>query len=327
MPWPRGCWRAARIGVRSGGWPSGLVRCVRQPIGSALAVTPPEECDAAMKRDGIDPKPPAGIGERAWWLDQIVSAAPLDTWSALDGSPADLVAAQGHRRLGADAAPGLGPGGGPVGRRRPGRWRCCAAASVAGRTSTCSTPPSPPTCIALLPPETALTCGPRHAAASRTDADADLSRLLDGLPAAVAAERCRRRCSTHLRDQTLAAKRLLRITPRCANCRDRHRRRSPPLDAAADVIALADKLRAAHDDPAVTSVLDRRRRNRHLSDTRCSMEFAVTTTLPRPPPPVLRPHAEDQFADELAALAAADDRPRPPGWRLSPSGRRDLPAR
>ena len=29
-----------------------------------------------------------------------------------------------------------------------------------------------------------------------------------------------------------------------------------PLDAAADVIALADKLRAAHDDPAVTSVLD-----------------------------------------------------------------------
>ena len=32
----------------------------------------------------------------------------------------------------------------------------------------------------------------------------------------------------------------------------------------------------------------------------------------------LRPHAEDAFADELAALAAADDRPRPPGWRLSP---------
>ncbi|GLZ01677.1 AAA family ATPase [Actinoplanes sp. NBRC 103695] len=32
----------------------------------------------------------------------------------------------------------------------------------------------------------------------------------------------------------------------------------------------------------------------------------------------LRPHAEDQYADELAALAAADDRPRPPGWRMSP---------
>ncbi|AXG82801.1 ATPase [Streptomyces paludis] len=33
---------------------------------------------------------------------------------------------------------------------------------------------------------------------------------------------------------------------------------------------------------------------------------------------MLRPHAEDAFADELTALAAADDRPRPAGWRLSP---------
>lgn len=35
-------------------------------------------------------------------------------------------------------------------------------------------------------------------------------------------------------------------------------------------------------------------------------------------PAVLRPHAEQQFADELDALARADDRPRPPNWRLSP---------
>jgi MoxR-like ATPase len=34
--------------------------------------------------------------------------------------------------------------------------------------------------------------------------------------------------------------------------------------------------------------------------------------------PVLRPHAEEQHADELAALARLDDRPRPPHWRLSP---------
>ncbi len=33
---------------------------------------------------------------------------------------------------------------------------------------------------------------------------------------------------------------------------------------------------------------------------------------------LLRAHAEDAWADELAALAAADDRPRPPEWRLSP---------
>src|SRR6516225_6854856 len=33
---------------------------------------------------------------------------------------------------------------------------------------------------------------------------------------------------------------------------------------------------------------------------------------------ILRPHAEKEHEDELAALAAGDDRPRPPGWRLSP---------
>jgi MoxR-like ATPase len=38
----------------------------------------------------------------------------------------------------------------------------------------------------------------------------------------------------------------------------------------------------------------------------------VTTTA------VLRPHAEQAFAGELAALDRADDRPRPPSWRLSP---------
>ncbi|MCK9921493.1 AAA family ATPase [Frankia sp. AgPm24] len=35
-------------------------------------------------------------------------------------------------------------------------------------------------------------------------------------------------------------------------------------------------------------------------------------------PPLLRPHAEQAYAGELAALAAADTRVRPPSWRLSP---------
>src|ERR671916_803521 len=33
---------------------------------------------------------------------------------------------------------------------------------------------------------------------------------------------------------------------------------------------------------------------------------------------VLRPHAEQEYAEELIALERADDRPRPPRWRLSP---------
>src|SRR4051812_50209419 len=35
-------------------------------------------------------------------------------------------------------------------------------------------------------------------------------------------------------------------------------------------------------------------------------------------PTLLRPHAEQLFAAELQALDQADDRPRPPQWRLSP---------
>jgi MoxR-like ATPase len=35
-------------------------------------------------------------------------------------------------------------------------------------------------------------------------------------------------------------------------------------------------------------------------------------------PTLLRPHAEQQYAHELAALARLDDRPRPPSWHLSP---------
>jgi MoxR-like ATPase len=40
----------------------------------------------------------------------------------------------------------------------------------------------------------------------------------------------------------------------------------------------------------------------------------VSTTATSP----LRPHAEQQFAEELAALAKADDKPRPSHWKLSP---------
>jgi MoxR-like ATPase len=37
-----------------------------------------------------------------------------------------------------------------------------------------------------------------------------------------------------------------------------------------------------------------------------------------PPDDIVRPHAEDEYAHELIALAKLDDRPRPQSWRLSP---------
>jgi MoxR-like ATPase len=48
----------------------------------------------------------------------------------------------------------------------------------------------------------------------------------------------------------------------------------------------------------------------------------TSTPPPQPdplgPPGLLRPHAEQEYAAELIALAGADDRPRPPSWKLSP---------
>lgn len=50
---------------------------------SRLDVALPTQCDATMEHDGIDRKPPQGIGERAWWLAQIIAAVPLSFWTQL----------------------------------------------------------------------------------------------------------------------------------------------------------------------------------------------------------------------------------------------------
>jgi hypothetical protein len=55
-----------------------------------LMVDLPADCDDSMRRDGVNPTPPAGIGQRAWWFGQLVSAAPLSVWAPL-GRPRDLV--------------------------------------------------------------------------------------------------------------------------------------------------------------------------------------------------------------------------------------------
>lgn len=59
-----------------------------------IVVEAPHECDAGMERDGVVPKPPAGRGERSWWLGQLVEATPLATWPRRLGgrTPEDIVA-------------------------------------------------------------------------------------------------------------------------------------------------------------------------------------------------------------------------------------------
>ncbi|MER7026619.1 MULTISPECIES: DUF5691 domain-containing protein [Streptomyces] len=64
------------------------------PSGPEIGVMPPRACDEGMRRDGVVAKAPSGRGERAWWLGQLVEAAPLHRWSERFGgrAPKDVVA-------------------------------------------------------------------------------------------------------------------------------------------------------------------------------------------------------------------------------------------
>jgi hypothetical protein len=59
--------------------------------GRTLAVQLPASCDDAMRRDGVNPTPPRGVGERAWWFGQLVSTAPLSVWTGLGQTADELV--------------------------------------------------------------------------------------------------------------------------------------------------------------------------------------------------------------------------------------------
>ncbi len=66
------------------------IRLERRMLRSALQVTPPQDCDEAMARDGISPKPPNGTGRQAYWLRRILGATPLEVWTAI-APPAQLL--------------------------------------------------------------------------------------------------------------------------------------------------------------------------------------------------------------------------------------------
>ncbi|MCK2217311.1 DUF5691 domain-containing protein [Actinomadura sp. ATCC 31491] len=56
------------------------VRGCAAVAGDLIVIEAPRACDRAMERDGVRPKPPRGLGERAWWLQQIIARAPLAVW-------------------------------------------------------------------------------------------------------------------------------------------------------------------------------------------------------------------------------------------------------
>ncbi len=87
---------------------------------SRLKVTLPQTCDREMVRDGIQEQPPAGLGQRSWWLLQMLGAVPPATWSlAWEESPSRLVALAGKAEHGPVLLDGWSQA---AARHRDGEW-------------------------------------------------------------------------------------------------------------------------------------------------------------------------------------------------------------
>ncbi|PWI43755.1 DUF5691 domain-containing protein [Streptomyces sp. ICBB 8177] len=88
------CLPGSALATRMGARALSCVALDRTGVGPRIVVEAPHECDAAMERDGVVRKPPSGRGERAWWLGQLVEAAPLGVWTERLGgrSPGQIVA-------------------------------------------------------------------------------------------------------------------------------------------------------------------------------------------------------------------------------------------
>ncbi len=60
--------------------------------GRTLVLSTPDTCDAAMRRDGLIAQKQPTVTNREEWLREIITAAPLSTWQALQPDPKKLLA-------------------------------------------------------------------------------------------------------------------------------------------------------------------------------------------------------------------------------------------
>ena len=62
--------------------------------GGRLTIEPPTAVDPSWEREGLPVKPPQGVGQRAFWLTQVLSRVPPGHWVERFGrGPAELLAA------------------------------------------------------------------------------------------------------------------------------------------------------------------------------------------------------------------------------------------
>ena len=73
------------------GTPGKLLQ-LKRSTPALVQVELPVECDKSMQRDGVEPKPRPGRGEKAWWLEQMLAAVPPVRWSTRwSKTPGDIV--------------------------------------------------------------------------------------------------------------------------------------------------------------------------------------------------------------------------------------------
>ena len=58
---------------------------------SQVVLVPPESFAASWERDGIEERQPEGVGQRAWWMRQILAGAGLAVWSERTGMTPDAI--------------------------------------------------------------------------------------------------------------------------------------------------------------------------------------------------------------------------------------------
>jgi hypothetical protein len=75
---------------------------------ASIEVDLPERWEDSMQHDAIEEKPPQGMGEKAWWLQQMVRAVPPERWeSHLQLSPEKCVAAFADSEFGNAMLPAI----------------------------------------------------------------------------------------------------------------------------------------------------------------------------------------------------------------------------
>lgn len=60
-----------------------ILRYRRSGLSKVLSLNPPETLATEWINDGIRAKPPQGTGEKAWWMRQVLSQAPIQQWAAI----------------------------------------------------------------------------------------------------------------------------------------------------------------------------------------------------------------------------------------------------